>query len=265
MSSIISVVVAQDQFSERPFFSADQSLIVLDGEDDDNAQFVGLDNVPMSDWMTDATIDPYIVSLWTDSSVNEHKINAAIATVWSRRPPTTRKSTSQAFDEDLMVLSGEVLNFKLHLSESFFRCIYSPRGSPGQPQERKHLLNKWAILSLAKKPIEAQESLNRISLQEVAREYFAIISEHVKPFAFSVSEEYEDLLGGRVIDHYRENERISCIVSRERIQVLSYLGDAFFERVFDRCEEAKLFMLGYLESLPCGEKKEGEMETAKAH
>ncbi len=59
-----------------------------------------------------------------------------------------------------------------------------------------------------------------------------------------------------MIDCHRGNERISCVVSGERVQLLSYLNDRFDEKVFELIEKEKPSLFEYLDSLPCGKMKE---------
>ena len=82
-----------------------------------------------------------------------------------------------------------------------------------------------------------------------SQEYFEILSDILKPFSFSISDLYEDPYGGKVADYFKGKERISCIVSIQHVQILSFLDDVFKEKVFERSGEVKLEISKYVESL----------------
>ena len=58
------------------------------------------------------------------------------------------------------------------------------------------------------------------------------LSKQLNLLGFSECMEYEDVLGGFVVDFYRDSERITCIVSSESIQILSYINDSIASQEF---------------------------------
>ena len=105
------------------------------------------------------------------------------------------------------------------------------------------------ILSLAISLSTVRQYIDEVSLHDTALEYFAILADYLEPLSFSMSEEYEDVLGGRVTDYFRGDERITCVVSMSDVQVLSFLQGAFKDDVFDRSESIKTALVEYLEGL----------------
>ena len=109
--------------------------------------------------------------------------------------------------------------------------------------------NRPIILSLAISLPTVRQYIDEVSLHDTALEYFAILSDHLKPLSFSMSEEYGDVLGGRVTDYFRGDERITCVVSMPHVQVLSFLHGAFKDEIFDRLAPIKPALVEYLEGL----------------
>ena len=80
-------------------------------------------------------------------------------------------------------------------------------------------------------------------------EYFAVISSNLIPLGFTSSEMYSDSYHGRVIDYFYKNERITCIVSAEDVQILTYLRGEFDEKVFARTKQGKEDITEYMNGL----------------
>ena len=96
-----------------------------------------------------------------------------------------------------------------------------------------------------------------INSTEKSKEFFELIFGILKQLAFLKSDEYEDPLGGNVIDYFRDNERITCIVSSQRIQILSYIQGNFKEWNFVRMEIDKAgYRELYGESFQCRKGKQ---------
>ena len=119
------------------------------------------------------------------------------------------------------------------------------------------------LLLIATRFSKVQRIIDQSSHGLLAREYFAILSGHLKPLSFSMSEEYRDPLGARVVDCFRGGERISCIVSAERLQVLSFLKNKFHDQVFEKSEKSKLRLVEYLHSLSISERN-ADLDTTES-
>lgn len=80
-----------------------------------------------------------------------------------------------------------------------------------------------------------------------AVEIFAILCDCITPLSFTKSEVYEDQFGGIVIDFYERDNRITCIVSEQCVQILSCLNDKIQEQIFQRSSaRVKLEIFEYL-------------------
>lgn len=123
-------------------------------------------------------------------------------------------------------------------------------------------LNVWVAFSETSDVAQLYQNIDRISFNDTAHEYFTILADCLKPKSFSRSEEYEDPLGGKVTDYFRDEERITCIVSLPHVQVLSFLQGTFHDQVFDRKAATKPSLVEYLEGL-VGDKKEQDLEAAR--
>ena len=80
-------------------------------------------------------------------------------------------------------------------------------------------------------------------------EFFAVLSSKLIPLGFTDSEIYSDSYHGRVIDYFYEKERITCIVSSEHVQILTYLRGEFDEKVFARTKQGKEEISEYIDGL----------------
>ena len=61
--------------------------------------------------------------------------------------------------------------------------------------------------------------------------------------------QYEDALGGLVFDSYRNEERITSVVSEEGVQVLTYLGGSIASKEFAFEDDAVPNAINYLRAL----------------
>ncbi len=80
-------------------------------------------------------------------------------------------------------------------------------------------------------------------------EYFAVLSSKLIPLGFTNSEMYIDSYHGHVVDYFYKNERITCIVSAEDVQILTYLRGEFGEKVFARTKQGKEDVSEYMSRL----------------
>ena len=70
-------------------------------------------------------------------------------------------------------------------------------------------------------------------------DYYSILSSILLPRGFERTEMYIDQFNGHVVDFFSDEERITCIVSAEEIQILSFLKGEFGERMFERTKQTK--------------------------
>ena len=110
-------------------------------------------------------------------------------------------------------------------------------------------LNKIVGYSLLTDYPKVQRNHDKVTLYEAALDYFAILSDHLNPLSFMSSDEYEDVFGGRVVDYFKDKERITCIVSKDQVQILSYINGVISDRLFKRTDKTKLIIIEYVEEL----------------
>lgn len=80
-------------------------------------------------------------------------------------------------------------------------------------------------------------------------DYYSILSSILLPKHFERTDMYLDRFNGCVVDFFLSDERITCIVSAEEIQVLSFLNRQFKEQIFERTKQAKAEIEVYVISL----------------
>ena len=110
-------------------------------------------------------------------------------------------------------------------------------------------LNKMVGYALLADYPKVQRNHEKVTLYEASLDYFAILSDRLNPLSFTSSEEYEDVFGGRIVDYFRDKERITCIVSMDHVQILSYINGAISDRLFKRTDNSKLIIIEYFEEL----------------
>ena len=76
-----------------------------------------------------------------------------------------------------------------------------------------------------------------------------MLSNRLFPLGFSASNEYSDIFGARVIDYFRDNNRITCIVSSDQVQILSFLGDIFDEKALVQSNQTEAKLIQYIQTL----------------
>ena len=89
----------------------------------------------------------------------------------------------------------------------------------------------------------------QLQQRDVYQRLIVLLKENLQKFSFMEYIEYEDVLGGLVIDAYREKERITCVVSTKSTQVLSYVNDEITSREFTREERSILAVVNYVRTL----------------
>ena len=65
-------------------------------------------------------------------------------------------------------------------------------------------------------------------------EYYSVLSSVLTPKGFERTEVYIDQFEGQVVDYFFNEERMTCIVSIEDVQILSFLRGRFGERLLKR-------------------------------
>lgn len=92
-------------------------------------------------------------------------------------------------------------------------------------------------------------SAQHIHTQTTYQAFFDMLQESLSHYGFSEHIEYVDVLGGLVVDSYHGIDRITCIVSFESIQVLSYINDAIASEEFLSNNEGSVQAIEYLRTL----------------
>lgn len=249
MSLFTSVDMSQDNFSPKPFYSIEPppatdemklSSVYPDyAEKTTNYSVSGSSN------------DPHVVTLRHEDRASGWK-NAeayAILLLGKDQYHDTAPSSFSKHDITFGPASDTALNFLVAMN--FFRSFIAMSHNDRIHGFNVRLLSdEWTtLLPLVNKKSQVQQGLDAISLHETSREYYAILSDFLVPLSFSMSDEYEDVFGGKVIDYFRENERVSCIVSIQHVQVLSFLGGNFKEKIFERSGTTKRTVFEYMEKL----------------
>ena len=103
--------------------------------------------------------------------------------------------------------------------------------------------------SISYEQIVRLSSLVSDSKLKRATEYFSMFSTHLVPLGFSASNGYSDIFGARVIDYFKDNNRITCIVSSEQVQILSFLGDVFDEKALVQSNQTEAKLIQYIQTL----------------
>ncbi len=80
-------------------------------------------------------------------------------------------------------------------------------------------------------------------------EHISNLSNYLIPLGFTRSETYTDPYDGKVVDFFFKQERITCIVSEEDIQILSYVRGSFSEKVFALTSQSKFDISEYMQNL----------------
>ena len=125
----------------------------------------------------------------------------------------------------------------------FWNALQSTRVDLSEiPNRRIRLMWLLYINSLDEYPIDIPSSYS-------PGEFFAVLSSKLIPLGFTNSEMYSDSYHGRVMDYFYKKERITCIVSSEDVQVLTYLRGDFDDKVFARTKQGKEDIAEYMNGL----------------
>ena len=110
-------------------------------------------------------------------------------------------------------------------------------------------LNVWRSIALIDHLPRIQMELDEYGAHATAMQYFVIVTEILESRQFASTENYRDVFGSWVADYFRGEERITCAVSRECVQVLSFLDDNLDDMRFELSDGAKESLVRYLEEL----------------
>ena len=81
------------------------------------------------------------------------------------------------------------------------------------------------------------------------KQCFSMLSEFLNPLGFTRSKTYTDPYNGNVVDFFLKRERITCIVSSDEIQVLSYIQGSFSEKVFNPTSQSTFDISEHMQKL----------------
>lgn len=251
MNSVSSVDTLQDKFSEVKLYSVTPPQKMNCGTDltDSYSSPPESDNVYYP--IFGSTHDSHVVSLISENQ--ETNWNEAIKRI---RPGSRQSIESSSFSKQNITLGWEhSTDFDFVPSMDVFRAIVKTLHSDLTHGFSTPSLKWFALLKV-------QQSPDEIFLREASLEHFAILSGILTPSSFSMSGMYEDLYGGKVIDYLKGDERVSCIVSMNHVQILSFLGDVFKEKIFQHSGEVKLEVAEYMEFLLTGRQNDS-LESTK--
>ena len=101
--------------------------------------------------------------------------------------------------------------------------------------------------------ISSDESFEALKVALVCLKQFnlmkVMLRNELASFGFSEHNEYMDVLGGFVMDSYREDERITCVVSSNIVQILSHINNCTASREFTIQAEAQGKVESYVRTL----------------
>ena len=125
--------------------------------------------------------------------------------------------------------------------QSLLICLQNIFGANWNDQ---HQIIQWLSLY-------AFENYKNIGFPSInsPEDYYSILSGILLPKQFERTDMYLDRFNGCVVDFFLSEERITCIVSAEEIQVLSFLNREFKEQIFERTKQAKVEIEAYVISL----------------
>lgn len=228
MATPMSIVVDlhQADFSVEPPYSIDNPPEVIEGID-----------------LLDEEVD-LLPEMGTLSELTNHRTESSLLA-----PHHSSKNWTPSFYWE------DETNTETDFSKKYFRSI--------APIVLSNLYSNKDLYSWLNKSVEcfsllnypkAQRVYGKVMMHEASLDYFAILLDNLIPLSFLSSEEYEDVFGGRVVDYFRGVERISCIVSMEHVQILSFVNNVFGEKIFERVITSKPAIVKYLEDLFSGRK-----------
>ena len=112
-------------------------------------------------------------------------------------------------------------------------------------------LSHWRSIAWIGRLPRIQKELDEYSAYVTAMEFFVIMAEILEARQFASTENYKDVFGSWIADYFRGDERITCAVSGECVQVLSFLDDNLDDMRFELSGGAKESLVRYLEELVC--------------
>ena len=231
MTFLVSDCILQDDFSDQPYYSVDTPPVV-------------------SDYDRNLNYD-----------LTSHLAYASKLFFWDRI-----KNHTPSVLHNYSFWSPHEEEIDLESQSSFVNIISILdflQSEPNSRTKREQLL-WWSVYASETEFQNLSQTGNEISLKRASHEYFAILSSNLAPFGFSESNEYQDSFGGRVIDYYSNDERVTCIVSTLQVQILSFLKGVFNEKVFDRSGSEKLNIIEYIEILLNGRVNE-DLDSTDEH
>ena len=117
--------------------------------------------------------------------------------------------------------------------------------------DRRAEFNFWTSIAWIDRLPRIQKELDEYGAYATAMEFFVIMADILEARQFASTENYKDVFGSRIADYFRGDERITCAVSRECVQVLSFLDDNLDDMRFELSDGAKESLVRYLEELVC--------------
>ena len=249
MPTPLSTDTYQDVFSAAPLYSVDPPPVLSDPAD--LSAVLPRDSGVIATCYLSLTpaYDPYVVSTEPEDR-DTYGAAAAFAQLWRNSAEQHECTQSVFLDQDLSPTLPGYLPFLSILSSNLHRSVVTAvRNELVHRYDAGVSPNKWLGLASVTSLSKFQRCLDEVWFKAAALEYFTIFSNCLRPRSFSTSDEYDDPLGGRVTDYFRDDERLTCIVSASHVQVLSFLRGTFQEKIFDRKATIKLSLVEYLEGL----------------
>ena len=239
MDAVASVDTLKNEFSPPPFYSSDHPPIVSDTS--------YRPNVYVSYPDSGAGYDSSIVSEDWEDQDKSREIAKAFTSMWQNERYNRTPSLILGANYDLDWKDPNRLEPN-YSKDSFRLIIENLYKNWNNRNKAHHSLHRWVRLFATRIP-EVQKILDEFALDEVSAEYFAILSDFLVPLSFSMSDEYEDVYGGKVMDFYRGTDRVSCIISIQNIHILSFINESFEDELFERSGVVKKRVVQYVENL----------------
>ena len=250
MPTPISTDTRADDFSDDPLYSVDSPPTVWDAVNFPVMPGVRsrLANIRDCNFFPAAVHDPCVVSI-DDEHRPVFRHLATFAEIFAHRNEDDNCTQSVFLDHQTLFDSPVLTSRPNPYKELLHAIVTACRDEASHAHMLRASSNRPIVLSLAISLSTMRQCIDEVSLHDAVLAYFAILADHLKPLSFSISDEYEDVLGGRVTDYFRGDERITCVVSMPHVQVLSFLHGTFKDEIFDRSAPIKTALVEYLEGL----------------
>lgn len=122
--------------------------------------------------------------------------------------------------------------------------------SRGQGSEKDYSsLLDWFGVYAAQNISGFCRALSETSFTELVREYSALASEVLEQAGFSESDPYTDSLGGSVLDFFKSEARITIIVTKSDVQVLTYVNGEIQSKLLEDPRRSKVEVATFISSL----------------